>query len=130
MQRDVEWYKNLINQVKCRKKDNDNDRGRLLCQGLLRDEFSKDDLAAHNLTGVSRGDNNKFVHIPKLDERVLNSIFMQAKIQFSGFEDSHLQLACETVKALNRICKVARKELSLAATARNRSNAGLPFRPT
>ena len=108
MERDLGWYKKLLKQAKCRKKETDDERGRLLCQGLLRAEFSTEELACGNMTGRSRSELNKFIEIPRLNERVLNAIFTQARYQFPGFVDCYTDLQCPTVKALNRICKVTR----------------------
>ena len=110
LERDIAWYEKLLKGVKCRKKGNDNDRGRLLCQGLTRAEFFEQELATKNITGFSRDGSKKHINIPKLDENVLNAIFMQARCQFPGFADNYTDHKCDTVKALQGVCKVARSK--------------------
>ena len=110
MDRDITWYMELLKQVTWKKKTTDADNGRLLCMKLLRAEFSKEDLASKNVSGVSRDENQKVVQIEKLDPRVLNAIFNQARYQFPQYDHCYTNIGCSTVKDLNNICQKIRKE--------------------
>ena len=110
MERDITWYKDILKMVSWKKKDTDQERGRLLCMKLLRVEFSRDDLSTKNVTGFTRADNHKIIEMPMLDQGVLFAIFNQAKYQWPQFTDWYNMRSCATVKDLNDICKKVRKE--------------------
>ena len=111
LERDVNWYTDILTKVGWRKKLNtDEERGRMLCMKLLRCEFSEEELRRQNVTGSTRNDSHKIVRIEKLDDRVMTAIFNQARYQFPDFKDSHNSKNCKTVKELNVICKRARNQ--------------------
>ena len=117
MERDITWYEQMLKMVSWKKKDTDQDRGRLLCMKLFRAEFSKEDLAMKNVTGFTRDNNHKIVIIPTLEQRVLFAIFNQAKTQFPLFSDWYTMRSSATVKDLNDICKKARKDRNYQVVA-------------
>ncbi len=120
-QRSIESYKAILKSVASQRKrtqDNDLEKGRLLCMGLLKAEVSKEELATKNVTGVTWGRDKegmvKKIEMPTISDNLLQVIFTQAKQQFPEFTDSFLTKSCKTMKALNEVCKHARRELHRA----------------
>ncbi len=72
---------------------------------LIRSEFAPDVLATQNMTGRSRNENGKPVIYPKLNEHILNTIFKQIKMQFSGFNGNHQDHMSATGKAIQSMCQ-------------------------
>ncbi|XP_022111594.1 uncharacterized protein LOC110990801 [Acanthaster planci] len=116
MVRAVDDYKVILKEVQQRKRCTDNDRGRLMCINLLKREIPKKELAAQNVTGNSRDENNKRCKIPQINRSIVHSIFSQAKMQFPGFTDWYTDSRCKTVEALNECCKRARYEVIIRKT--------------
>ena len=85
--------------------------GRMMCSILVRMEFSDDDLVQKNVTGKTRDSvTKKLIDIPKLDTKIMDAIFRQAKLQFSGFSDNVSDSGCQTVKLINDTCKHMRQK--------------------
>ena len=109
--RSVADYNAMLREVQQRRRNaSDNEKGKLLCVCLLKREVPKEELAIKNVTGNSRDENNKRCKIPQLDRVIINSIFHQAKMQFTGFSDWYTDSKSKTVEALNECCKRARYE--------------------
>ena len=103
--RSIRSYVAILKKINHRRKLTCKERGRFLCQAFVREEFSKYDLATKNCTGKSRDKDKKIVPIEKLDQELLAAIFAQARHQFQDFSDIHTDSQCETIKAINIICK-------------------------
>ncbi len=114
--RNLQDYRALLHQLPKATIKDPTISGRRLCGLLLRQEFSKEELATKNVTGSTRDSNSqKIVPIPMLDPVIIEAILEQVQYQFpdSDFlaDDGGRS---KTISYLNVICKLARRDKHLA----------------
>ena len=107
----IKSYEALLKKIPFRRIDTNKDRGRILCLKLLREEYSREELATKNCSGKTRDKDRKITTIPQLDQDVMGAIFAQARHQFPEFKDIHTDHTCDTVKLINRACAEAKNSL-------------------
>ena len=104
--RTIKSYVALLKKITTKRRNVTNkDRGRFLCLAFLRVEVPKHELATKNATGKSRDKDMKVITIPRLDQEILAAIFTQAQHQFPEFTDAYTDSSCDTIQAINDVCK-------------------------
>ena len=109
--RNINDYNAMLKQIPKTLMKHPADFGRRLCGLLMRQEFSKEELATKNVTGVSRHLNRHTFPIEKLDPVIMDAIFEQAQYQFPDVDfmtDEGTRR--KIITYLNDICKHARRD--------------------
>ena len=79
--------------------------GRRLITKLLHHVYTQQELSTMNATGKTK----EKASYPKLHSMGLIALFNQARLQFPMFTDHPADSSCETMKAINNICKKSRR---------------------
>ena len=106
--RNIQDYKAILRKISSANVTDPFLCGRRLCGLLMRQEFSQEELATKNVTGVSR---NTTHHIPiaKLDPVIMEAIFEQAQYQFPEVDFmTDKGRRKKILSYLNAICKDTR----------------------
>ena len=112
--RNLSDYKRALKKVISRAAGKAETMGRLLCSLLVKMEFSEIELSQKNVSGKTRDPvTKKLLTIPRLNPKILDAIFRQAKLQFPDFIDSANDTGCPTVRLVNDSCKHIRRRLML-----------------
>ncbi len=114
--RNIKDYKAILQQIPKVPKTTLQDPslfGRRLCGLLMRWEFTKEELATKNVTGISRHSNKQINRIGKLDPVIMEAIFEQAQYQFPRVNFTTDEGGRKMmINFLNNICKKARQNLA------------------
>ena len=79
--------------------------GRRLITKLLHHIYTPQELSTMNATGKTKGK----ASYPKLHSMGLTALFNQARLQFPSFTDDPIDSTCDTMRAINNICKKSRR---------------------
>ena len=108
MVRNIADYNTAVRKVASRAASKPDAMGRILCSVLVRLEFSDEELAQKNISERTRERETKRI-IPTLDKAMIHATFLQAKLQFPDFTNSHTNSGCQTVQLINDTCKHIRR---------------------
>ncbi len=112
--RNIKDYKSILHQIPKSMIKDPAEFGRRLCGLLMRQEFSKEELATKNVTGFTRHTNKQIIPLPKLDPVIMEAIFEQARHQSNSDISTIEGGRNKTLTYLNDICRKARRDIHVA----------------